>query len=31
MTFFEWKESYQTGIAKLDNRHQKLANDFKAL
>ncbi len=31
MPFFEWKDSYQTGIAKLDNQHQKLVDYLNEL
>ena len=31
MAFFDWKDSYQTGIAKIDNQHRKLVEYLNTL
>lgn len=31
MAFFEWKDSYQTGIAKIDGQHRKLVDYLNEL
>lgn len=31
MAFFKWKDSYQTGIAKIDGQHRRLADYLNEL